>query len=98
MINEKVDDALVACDDAITFYVVNNDLDKIPARELLVRPLGDRAALAHVRWLIRETHALPASQLEVKRQRLGFAQGVLWACGVCSLSDLRNMNEPSKEE
>lgn len=98
MINEKVDEALVACDDAITFYVVNNDLDKIPAREFMVGSLGDRAALAHVRWLVRETHGLPAAQLEVKRQRLGFAQGVLWAYGVCSLSDLRKMNEPSKEE
>lgn len=98
MINEKVDEALVACDDAITFYEVNYAIVKIRPRKCVREGSLSYMHLAHVRWLIRETHVLPASQLEVKRQRLWFVQGVLWACGVCSLSDLRKMNEPSKEE
>jgi hypothetical protein len=54
--------------------------------------------LGHCKAIARLAIDMPADRLEKKFRWLGFCQGVLWACGMNSLDELKRANMPSAEE
>lgn len=55
-------------------------------------------ALAHAMWMVREARQLLADGRTEKSLRwLGFVQGVLWATGVSSIAELKDMNRARAE-
>jgi hypothetical protein len=92
MNNDKVDEALRACDNAIVLCAGAVS----PERWTEHSPRHDDR-LRHLRWMVVEASSWSAERLEKKFRWLGFIQGALWADGLCDIDDLKRMNAPQEK-
>jgi hypothetical protein len=102
--NEKVNEALLACEQVILNTVLGRTLraDRFePKRwvdtpETIAEGIGPTRIprLRHLRWMIWEALGWPAERIEKKFRWLGFIQGALWAEEDATIEALKEMNKP----
>ena len=93
MTPEKVKQAFQQCEDIL--IAAGIDEEKSAHDEVLESLDGVGVAAGHALYMVREGRKLVDQDRAEKAMRcLGFVQGVLWAIGLVTIEELKNMNKP----